>query len=372
MSHIYIHIPFCPSKCAYCDFYSIASQKWHSEYIEALLSEIQKRKNEVNKSLKSIYLGGGTPSFLSIKHLDKIFKSLYSEFIVDSDIEITLEANPENVSKENCTAWQDLGVNRLSIGVQSFNDRDLKYLQRKHDGKTALKAIETALKSGFDNLSIDLIHGIPCSSNSILKNNIIQLHSLEIPHISMYSLTLEKNTILEKLIQKNKRLPIDEDQQSQQFQLAIEEAKKLDYQHYEISNFCKSGFKAIHNTAYWKGAEYCGFGPAAHSFNGKTRRWNVSDLQKYMSKLKENKLYYETESIDKTKAYNEFILTRLRLSEGFSIKEFTKLFTEEKLEKLKAAIKGSEYYESNKDRISLNEKGFLFADKLISDLIIVE
>lgn len=368
MKRIYIHVPFCIAKCAYCDFYSIEGNSMQKEYVSALLKELEDRKSEISGPLKSLYFGGGTPSFLDFENLRLIFNYIHDNYGFEDDAEITLEANPENIDTRKCTQWKTLGINRLSIGVQSFHDEDLKYLQRIHSSEKAIAALKIA-KNHFSNLSADLIHGIPGANDERFIKNVEILTNLGIPHISMYSLSIEDRSRLKKLINNNERSNIDEETQASQFILAAETAEKNGYLQYEISNFSKPEMKAKHNTAYWKGEPYAGFGPSAHSFNGAERRWNIADLKEYISALESDEEYFETEIIGKTEKYNEFILTRLRLIEGFSKQEFEHEFGEEKFRAFSLKIKNSPYFSISKDRIAFTKDGLLVSDTLMSDLM---
>lgn len=368
MKRIYIHVPFCIAKCAYCDFYSVEGKDLQEKYVSALLKEMETRKGEISGPLKSLYFGGGTPSFLDIDYLYKIFEFINTNFSLDTHSEITLEANPENITEEKCRQYKSLGINRLSIGVQSFNESDLKYLQRVHSAEKAKIALKIASKQ-FYNISADLIHGIPGAEDRHMIKNIEVLANLGIPHISMYSLSIEDRSKLKSMINNKERNDIDEESQVRQFLLAAETAEKLGYRQYEISNFCKFGMEAQHNTAYWKGELYAGFGPSAHSYYGNKRRWNIANLKKYVAALESEEKYYETETIGQQEKYNEFILTRLRLVEGFTQQEFVQNFGAEKFKKILLKIQNSPYFSVTKNNIALTREGLLISDTLISDLM---
>lgn len=368
MKRIYIHVPFCIAKCAYCDFYSIEGNSLQNKYVSALLKELKDRKSEISGPLISLYFGGGTPSFLDFENLELIFSYINDNFGFEDLAEITLEANPENIDGEKCSRWRGLGINRLSIGIQSFHDEDLKYLQRIHRAEKAIAALKIA-KNHFSNLSADLIHGIPGADEKRFIKNVEILANIGIPHISMYSLSIEDRSKLKKLISNSERSNIDEDLQASQFILAAETAAKNGYHQYEISNFSKPGMEAQHNTAYWKGEPYAGFGPSAHSFNGTERRWNISDLKQYISALDSDEDYFETEIIGKKEKYNEFILTRLRLTEGFSKQEFEQEFGAEKFQKILLKTQTSPYFSISENRIAFTREGLLISDILMSDLM---
>ncbi|MBN2730367.1 MAG: radical SAM family heme chaperone HemW [Bacteroidales bacterium] len=368
MKRIYIHVPFCIAKCAYCDFYSIEGNSMQKEYISALLKELEDRKSEILWPLKSLYFGGGTPSFLDFENLGLIFNYINDNFGFEDLAEITLEANPENIDAEKCSRWKELGINRLSIGIQSFNDEDLEYLQRIHSSEKAIAALKIA-KNHFSNLSADLIHGISGANDERFIKNVEILTTLGIPHISMYSLSIEDRSKLRKLIINNERSNIDEETQARQFILAAETAAKNGYFQYEISNFSKPGIESQHNTAYWKGEPYAGFGPSAHSFNGTERRWNIADLKEYISAVESGAKYFETETIGQQEKYNEFILTRLRLVEGFTKQEFEQEFGEENFRKILLKTQNSPYFSVSENRIAFTREGLLISDALMSDLM---
>jgi oxygen-independent coproporphyrinogen-3 oxidase len=339
-----------------------------NNYVSALLKELEDRKSEISGPLQSLYFGGGTPSFLDFENLELIFNYINDNFGFEDNAEITLEANPENIDTKKCSQWKELGINRLSIGIQSFHDEDLKYLQRIHSSEKAIAALKIA-KNHFSNLSADLIHGIPGANDERFITNVEILTTLGIPHISMYSLSIEDRSKLRKLIINNKRSNIDEETQASQFILAAETAEKNGYHQYEISNFSKPGMEALHNTAYWKGEPYAGFGPSAHSFDGAERRWNIADLKEYISALEYGEKYFETEIIGSQEKYNEFILTRLRLVEGFTRQEFEQEFGEEKFRAFSFKIKSSPYFSISEDRIAFTKEGLLISDILMSDLM---
>ncbi|PLW94357.1 MAG: coproporphyrinogen III oxidase [Marinilabiliales bacterium] len=368
MKRIYIHVPFCISKCAYCDFYSIEGNELQELYVSALIKELELRKSEKSGPLKSLYFGGGTPSYLDKKILSRIFEYLNSIFSFEPDAEITLEANPENIDDDKCKTWESFGVNRLSIGVQSFHPDDLKYLQRVHTAEKAISVLKTA-KKYFSNVSADLIHGIPGADDQRFVRNVKILSDLDVSHISMYSLSIEDRSRLKRLIHNKERADIDEEAQAQQFILAAETAEKMDYKQYEISNFCKSGVESKHNTAYWKGEPYAGFGPSAHSFNGAERRWNIADLKEYISAVESGTKYFETETIGPQEKYNEFILTRLRLVEGFSRQEFEQEFGADKFRKILLKTHNSPCFLVSENRIAFTREGLLLSDALMSELM---
>jgi len=330
MSGIYIHIPFCKQACHYCNFHFSTSLKYKAEMIASIVKEIDLRKDYLSeKALSSIYFGGGTPSLLNKKDLDQIFNALGSIYTWDDSTEITLEANPDDLSTTNLTDFKDAGINRLSIGIQSFDQADLTFMNRAHNAQEAEKSIKLAQDIGFENISSDLIYGSPTTSNEIWQANIDKMISFGIPHISAYCLTVEEGTALHHFVSTGKSKPVDDVKASQQFDILIKRLKQSGYDHYEISNFGKPTRYATHNTNYWMGIPYLGLGPAAHSFDGQsTRSWNIAHNPKYISRINENTLPIEHEVLTEKEKYNEFVLIRLRTKWGIDIETLNKSFAQ--------------------------------------------
>ena len=282
MAGIYLHIPFCNSKCAYCGFYSLPSLKLKERFLEALKTEIVMRKDYLHGLIvNTIYFGGGTPSLLTIEEIGELLHLINNTYPIGNDPEITLEANPDTLSLEYLEGLHQLGVNRLSIGIQSFFDNDLQYLSRKHDSHHAQQCLDWAKLAGFDNISIDLIYGLPTSNAAQWNQNLDIFFAYNLPHLSAYALTLEPNAILTKQIELGKVQPVNEDDALRDYEILCRRAAENGYLHYEISNFCKRGMHSKHNASYWFGTPYAGFGPSAHSYNGNSRQWNVSSVEKY-------------------------------------------------------------------------------------------
>ena len=282
MAGLYIHIPFCKSKCGYCGFYSLPSVKLKEQFLEALGKEIVLRKDYLDgKTINTIYFGGGTPSLLSVTEIDDLLHRINDHYPVASNAEITLEANPDTLSPEYLEGLRNLGVNRLSIGIQSFFDNDLQYLSRRHDANHARQCLDWAKQAGFSNISIDLIYGLPSSDTEQWNRNLDLFFELGLPHLSAYALTLEPNSILTKQIELGKAQPVIEEDALRDYDILCRRAAENGYLHYEISNFCLSGMHSKHNASYWFGTPYAGFGPSAHSFDGTSRQWNVSSVEKY-------------------------------------------------------------------------------------------
>ncbi len=330
MAGIYIHIPFCKQKCHYCNFYSTVSLAYRQDYISALTREIKSRQKYLDHEVvNTIYFGGGTPSMFSSDEISYIINLIDFRFNVASDAEITLEANPDDLDKNKLNDIKNYtSVNRLSIGVQSFFDDDLQYLNRVHSSKQAQNSIENALKLGFDNITIDLIYGIPNLSNSKWKENLKIFFDYKIPHLSSYSLTVEPKTALDLLIKKKKLENIVESESIDHFKILIEETEKQNFINYEISNFALEGHYSKHNSIYWLGGHYLGLGPSAHSYNGKSRQWNVMNIKKYCEEKQIKNIIDEKEYLSKDQMYNEYVLTSLRTSWGCDIEHIKNAFGE--------------------------------------------
>lgn len=340
--------------------------------MHALTGEIELRKDEIKNSLQTIYFGGGTPSLLSENEFNDIISAIHKYYAIETNPEVTLEANPDDVTPEKLLFWKSQGVNRISIGVQSFDNNDLKYLGRRHDAARAHQALRDIIHAGFDNVSADLIHGIPGSDPETVLKSIEEIKNLGVKHLSMYSLTVEKGTILENRINKGVLQNTDEDFQATEYIRAVEKAEACGFLQYEISNFCFPGFESKHNSAYWKGAPYLGLGPSAHSFDGKTRSWNVSDLQQYIAGINDRKPVFESETLNDTDRYNEFLLTRLRMVCGIQLDEMTQLFGEQSVEELKREVhklNTSDNFNITEKSLALTRSGLLFADRMISELM---
>ena len=319
MNGIYIHIPFCRRACNYCNFHFSVSTRNKSDYIAAILKEIESQKNYFNKDnhqektiIDTVYFGGGTPSLLLAEEISQIVTVLNLYFEIKSNAEISLEANPEDLTKEKLREFKQIGINRLSIGVQSFFDEDLQFLNRPHNAQKAINSIIESKEVGFNNISIDLIYTIPSLTNGNWLRNLEIAFENKIPHISLYSLTVEPKTPLAHYIAKGKCKAIDELKSNEQYQIAMQAMEKNEYIHYEISNFCKKGYYSIHNSNYWKNQSYLGLGPSAHSYNGISRQWNIANTTEYIKKLLLGETAYTEEILTITQHYNEYILTTLR------------------------------------------------------------
>jgi len=374
MSSIYIHIPYCKQKCHYCNFFTIVSLKNKYDLVDALCKEIVLKKNYLeNNTIKTIYFGGGTPTLLDNSDFDKIFETIHNNFHVEKSAEITVEANPDDLNSEKLSFLKSIGVNRLSIGIQSFNDNILKRLNRVHNAQEALDSINLAHKIGFTNINIDLIYGIPDMNLDIWENNLNTFLKLDIPHLSAYSLTVEEKTTLHYLIRKN-RYPKPKDTESvEQFNFLFKFLDKNDFEQYEISNFAKDKKYSLHNTNYWKNLPYLGIGPSAHSFNIKSRQLNVYSASQYIQDISLGKLFHEEDVLSLNENYNEYVMLGLRTKWGVNI-DFIKrnfgdlYFNHFSKELLKPEI--IKYILRDKNVITLNQIGKNYADRIASNLFI--
>ncbi|WP_204530952.1 MULTISPECIES: radical SAM family heme chaperone HemW [Chryseobacterium] len=373
---IYIHIPFCKQKCSYCNFHFSTSLNFKDEMLDAMKKEIFLRKDELqNKNLQSLYFGGGTPSVLSADEIKSLIDEVLKHFNFNNDIEITLEANPDDLNPQFLKGLSSSSVNRLSIGTQSFFDEDLKLMNRAHNASEAEGSIKRAQDFGFENLSIDLIYGSPTSNLEIWKENLNKTIALEIPHISSYALTVEPKTALENWVSKGKVANPKEEEQNREFYYMIDFLKDHGFNHYEVSNFAKEGFYSRHNSAYWKYQEYLGIGPSAHSYNGNdVRSWNVANNQQYIKKLNSNILAKETEILSQQDQFNEMIMIGLRTIWGVDLNSLSQKFSENILDKFNKEIQpkiedGILKIENN--HLKIPEKHWFMADGIASDLFIV-
>ena len=365
MAGIYIHIPFCKKRCIYCDFFSSVSMGKKTDYTHTVCKELNLRKDYLSENVETVYFGGGTPSLLSAKDFDQVFDVIRSSYTLSTKPEITLEANPDDLSPEYLESIKHLPFNRLSLGIQSLIDEDLLFLNRRHNTTTAIKAVENAQKAGFKNISIDLIYGLPNQTLKSWEETLRQVLELNIQHISAYHLIYEEGTKLYQLLKTNKTQAIDEELSLRLFELLIDTLEGAGFEQYEISNFARPGLHSRHNSSYWEGKSYLGIGASAHSYNGTSRSWNKNRLD-YLGAGQ------ETEMIDFKTAYNEFILTRLRTRKGINPEELKALFGEEKVFRfLKKAEKQfqSELLESGDGNFRLTRKGLFVSDGIMSDLM---
>jgi len=375
MPGIYIHIPFCKQKCHYCNFYALASVKYKEVFVDALLKELVFRKDYLSDNhINTIYFGGGTPSLLKPEEINRVLDKIRKHFQLSPQAEITLEANPDDLSADYLKALKnETAINRLSMGVQSFFDDDLQYLHRVHKGEDARHAIEHALKSGFTNMSIDLIYGIPTLTIEKWKQNLALFFSYGIPHLSSYALTVESKTALQILIDNKKMQNTNEDETVLHFEILQEQTRQHGFVHYEISNFAKTGFYSKHNSIYWLGGHYLGLGPSAHSYNGISRQWNVSNMKQYVEAEVVDKIMLEKEVLTKEQRYNEYIMTSLRTSWGCDREHLQNIFGEKYAALFRHSIQ--KYLDNGQliqkgSQFTLTEDAKLFADGIAADLFV--
>ena len=373
MAGIYIHIPFCIQRCSYCNFFSVVSINLVNEVINAIIKELSIRKDYLkNEPVQTIYFGGGTPSLLTIQQIEKLLNTIYKNFPVEKNAEITFEANPDDLTKKYLFDLKEVGINRLSIGIQSFDNYKLKILNRRHNATQAHEAVREAQKAGFSNISIDLIYGLPFQSLDEWGADLDKAFSLSIQHLSAYGLTFEEKTLLSK--QKEKKIiePADEELMIKMYELLLEESSKKGFDAYEISNFSLPGFYSRHNSSYWNQTPYLGVGPSAHSYNGISRQWNVAAIQKYTEGILKNSTFYEQEILSLEDRYNEYVLLGLRTKNGINIDALEQNFgTELKdfcLENIKTFIDNEKVYWCG-SFLRLNTEGKLISDTIITQLM---
>lgn len=369
MAGLYLHIPFCKSKCAYCNFFSVVSEKQRADFLEALKKEAVDRKDYLGgEEVRTVYFGGGTPSLLKPSEVLEILDVLNKHYPIVENPEITLEANPDTVSKESLLDYNKLGINRLSVGIQSFFDDDLQYLSRKHDSKHALQVLEWAKEVGFQEVTMDLIYGIPTLTDEKWRKNLEIFFSTGLNHLSAYALTVEEKTALGQRINKGVSPPVDEDATIHQYEILCKMTENQGFEHYEISNFARPGHYSKHNTIYWKGEKYLGLGPSAHSFDGVSRQWNVASVKDYCDNYS-----FEKETLTLDDRYNEYVMTSLRTCWGCDVEFIRQNFGEKYVQKFEKGTKkhilnGKMFQKDQK--FILNDNGMLFADGIASELFV--
>lgn len=375
MAGIYIHIPFCKQACHYCDFHFSTSLKKKEEMLDSIKRELFLRKDELEgEIIETIYFGGGTPSILEVDEINAMIQSVYDLFEVIDAPEITLEANPDDLDSATLHKLAESRVNRLSIGIQSFEEADLKMMNRAHNSTEAIQCLEIATTL-FDNISIDLIYGIPNMSNERWLSNVQRILDLGIPHISCYALTVEERTALNKLIKKGVIPSPEEEVAHQHFMLLIETLRANGYIHYELSNFAKPGFYSKNNSAYWLGKKYLGIGPSAHSFDGVHRSWNIANNSLYIKDIAEDKLPLEIEELSLTDRYNEYIMTGLRTIWGVDLNRVKREFGEvyfDYLVRLSSSFIEKELMKKESDILTITDKGKFLSDGIASDLFYLD
>ncbi len=373
MAGIYIHVPFCKTRCAYCDFFSTTLHDLKSRYVDALCEELAMRRNYLHDaSIGTLYFGGGTPSQLSGNDFRRIFNKIEEVYDLDTCEEITLEANPDDLTDDYVKMLTTLPFNRISMGIQTFHEPTLQLIGRRHTAQEAIEAVRRCQQHGFSNISIDLIYGLPGETPEQWKEDLQKAFSLEVQHISAYHLTYERGTRLWQMLQNHEIAEVDEDTSVELFRILCQEMHKAGYEHYEISNFALPSFRSRHNSAYWHEVPYLGCGPGAHSFDGDSREWNVSSLQKYIDALEKGQRNYEQETLDKDTRYNEFIMTRLRTCEGFSLNDLQQRFGQayhNYCQHLAAPFLKQGLLLQDEDTLRLSREGIFVSDDIISDLM---
>lgn len=375
MAGIYVHIPFCKSRCAYCDFYTEVAPHLLDDCIAAISREILFRKNYLaDESIQTVYFGGGTPSLLSPAHYDLLFNNIFKYFKIENDPEITFEANPDDLSDDFFCNIKSFPFNRISIGVQSFDDEDLRRINRRHNAFQALDSIEKARKYGFSNISVDLIYGLPFQTLEKWEKQLDTFFSLNIPHLSAYNLTYESGTLLKKQLDKALIKELPDELIVEMFKLLRCKVIENQYEAYEISNYAKKNFRSKHNSAYWNRTPYVGFGPSAHSYDDRSRQWNYSSIKQYIKAIDKGESFFELEKLSFSEQYNDYIMLSLRTSEGINKKYLKENFGEQFFD---FCIQNIKIYIENKKmkdtgtHFRLTEDGFLLSNLIMSDLMYV-
>lgn len=375
MAGIYIHIPLCRSRCVYCDFYSSTFDGNRSELVEAICAELTERRNYLRgATVKTLYFGGGTPSLLRPDELSEIFSAVEANYPCAFE-EVTLEANPDDLSDDFLTSLKRFPINRLSIGIQSFHDDDLTLLNRRHTAEEAKAAVRRCQSHGFTNISIDLIYGLPNQTLSAWEDNLRQAIELDVPHISAYHLTYEEGTKIYRMLQKGEVREVDEELSVEMFHLLRSMLQEAGIQQYEISNFARPGYHARHNSSYWDGTPYLGAGPSAHSFDGKDRRWNISNTRRYIEAIRSGEPYYELEVLDETSSYNDYVITSLRTIAGMDLDVLAERFGEPYYSYCLRQVRpfvGDGVAVVEENHVRLTEKGLFLSDAVMEELMMVE
>jgi oxygen-independent coproporphyrinogen-3 oxidase len=373
LAGIYLHIPFCKQACTYCNFHFSTSLQYKDGVVKAIADELIAEKDYLGgERIDTVYFGGGTPSLLSIADTEFLMNTIAAHYSLSDHPEVTLESNPDDISAESTKAWRDAGINRLSIGVQSFFEEELRWMNRAHDATQALSGVQLALER-FDNITIDLIYGSPLLTDEMWKLNVEVATGLGINHLSCYALTVEEKTPLYQLIRKSNAEDVDADKQARQFLLLMQWLREKGYEHYEVSNFAKPGFRSLHNSSYWRGEKYLGVGPSAHSFNGRERRWNVANNNKYIRNINEGNMLREFELLTDAQQLNEYIMISLRTKEGMDLERIEKHWGSVHRKRVEQQLPGFEKRGliRNVDSIvQLTDRGMLLADGLSADLFV--
>lgn len=374
MAGIYIHIPFCRSRCTYCGFYSTTGLDLRQRYVDAVCRELSIRGTEAS----TIYLGGGTPSQLTIQQLRQIFEALYIYNKVEKDTEVTIEVNPDDITEEYAKALTTLPVNRISMGIQTFDDQRLRFLRRRHTSDQAVNALKTLRHVGFQNISIDLMYGFPDETLDEWMSDLSQAIALNVEHISTYCLMIEEDTPLYQQFQQGHIVEPDEELERQMYEVLIDQLQTAGYEHYEISNFARTGYRSRHNSSYWTGIPYIGIGAAAHSYDLKSRSWNVADIHQYIEGMERGERIYEEELLDDDTRYNDTITVSLRTKEGINLSQLTKEYHDYLIKNARRYIddgllelKDVGDSSSHTPHLRLTRRGLFVSDMVMSDLMMV-
>lgn len=376
MAGLYFHIPFCKQACHYCDFHFSTNTSSLPRMVSAICKELELRKNYLNgEEIKTIYFGGGTPSLLPIASLQAIFDTVFQHYKVNPKAEITLEANPDDLTSTKIQELKQLPINRLSIGTQSFHGPHLSFMNRAHNSEEALQSIHEAQKAGFNNISIDLIYGMPAPDHTLWRQDLEQLFALNVQHVSCYALTVEPQTVLGNWTKKGKFKPAEDEFTAQQFEILLEEMQKHGFIQYEISNFCQPGFESKHNSSYWQGVNYIGIGPSAHSFNGTSRQFNMAHNFQYLEAIEKNELPFTLEELSVEDRANEYLLTTLRTVWGTDLGYLKNQFGLDLLvsqEKYLAELQQKNLAQISENKLKLTDAGKLLADQIALDLFVLK
>ena len=374
MAGIYIHIPFCKKACHYCNFHFSTQTKHIDAFIDALLFEIELRKEYVNEPIRTIYFGGGTPSLLSEDQIKLIVSKISAHYNLNELVEFTLEANPDDINGINLASWKKMGINRLSIGIQSFQQDALTWMNRAHEVNQSHQAIQLAKEAGFDNISVDLIYGTPHYTKAHLLADLKIINDYQIPHVSCYALTIEEKTALHSMIEKGKMDNVVSEVQAEHFEIIVDYLNLIGFEHYEISNFAKPGNRSQHNSSYWKSLPYIGFGPSAHSYNGISRQWNIANNALYIQALEKKELPFEIEQLDLAAQYNEYMMISLRCMEGFDLHLIEERFGKAYLDHTNTIIQTlveQKFLLRTNDGYCLSKSAKFLADGIASEFFIV-
>lgn len=376
MAGIYIHVPFCRKRCHYCDFYKTTDFGQKFRLLKGLNKELEIRAPELaSDEINTIYLGGGTPSVLQVDELKDLLETIRQNYTLAPDAEITIEANPDDIVEAKLNALRQIGYNRLSMGIQSFSESDLKLMNRRHSAEQAVNSVKLAKNAGFSNISIDLIYGLPNQTLEQWEQNVRKAVDLNVQHISAYHLTYHEGTVFYDQLKKGHLHELPDELSLQQFKILVQILKEAGFGQYEISNFCRPGFYSQHNSSYWRSKKYLGIGPSAHSFDLKSRRWNVSSVSKYLEGLEQNKSYSEAEILSEQDRYNDYIITGLRTIWGISEETIRNGYSPNYLrhfQQVKQAFLKSGHLITTDSGIGLSTEGMFISDKIMSDFMVVE